>query len=132
MIEKKILTAEEMLPLITRGAREKKAADILVLDMRGLSSVADYFFICSAANPRQIKAISEQIRENLKQAGCRPVRTEGLSDSRWVVMDYFIILVHIFLEELRDYYSLRSLWGDAERLIPDQSDDDSGDQKTDS
>ena len=127
MSKKSILTAEELLPLIIRGAKEKKAADICILDMRGVSTVADYFFICSAANPRQVKAVSEQIRKTLEENGCRPIREEGLSESRWAVLDYLVILVHVFLEEVRDYYALGSLWGDARRVSPEELRDDNGD-----
>ena len=120
MTEKRILNAEEMLPVIVGGAEDKKASDICILDMRGISTVADYFFICSASNPRQVKAISEEIRQQLEEYGCRPVRVEGVSESRWAVLDYLVILVHVFLEEVRDYYALGSLWGDARRISPEE------------
>lgn len=88
-----------------------------MLDMHGLSSIADVFFLCSAENTRQVKAISEAIEEQLKTAGRRPTRIEGLPEARWVVMDYGDILLHIFLDEARSHYSLETLWGDAPHLI---------------
>ncbi len=88
-----------------------------MLDMHGLSSIADVFFLCRAENTRQVKAISEAIEEQLKTAGRRPTRIEGLPEARWVVMDYGDILRHIFLDEARSHYSLETLWGDAPHLI---------------
>ncbi len=98
------------------AAREKKAEEIVALDLRGLSSIADYFLICGGSNPRQVAAIAEEIDASLRRSGCRPIRTEGLSEARWVVLDFGGVLVHVFHREAREYYSLETLWGDAGRL----------------
>jgi len=110
------MKTEEIINLATEVALEKKGEDIITLDMRGLSSVADYFFFCSAENTRQVKAIVEAISERLKKSGQAVKRTEGLRELRWVVMDCGDVLLHIFLAEAREFYSLESLWGDAPRI----------------
>lgn len=106
----------EIIETAAAAAREKKAEEIVALDLRGLSSIADYFLICGGSNPRQVAAIAEEIDASLRRSGCRPLRTEGLSEGRWVVMDFGGVLVHVFHREAREYYSLESLWGDAGRL----------------
>lgn len=111
------MKTEEIINTAVEVALEKKAEDIITLDMRGLSSIADYFFFCSAENPRQVKAIVEAISEQLKKNGRGVKRIEGLSGLRWVVMDCGDVLLHIFLVEAREYYSLETLWGDAPQLI---------------
>jgi ribosome-associated protein len=111
------MKTKEIINIATEIAREKKAENIITLDMRGLSSIADYFFFCSAENTRQVKAIVEEISVQLKKSGAGVKRTEGLRQSRWVVMDCGDVLLHIFLAEAREYYSLESLWGDAPQLI---------------
>ena len=108
---------EDIIKIAGRVCREKKAKDIIALDMRGISSVADFFFLCSAENTRQVKAMVEEIGKQLKKNGHRVTRIEGLPEARWVVMDYGDILLHIFLDEVRSYYSLETLWGDAPHLI---------------
>jgi ribosome-associated protein len=106
----------ELIKTAAAAAKAKKAEEPLAFDLRGLSSIADYFFICGGTNPRQVKAIAEEIDAALDRAGLQPLRVEGLTESRWVVMDYGGVLVHVFLQEARDYYSLETLWGDAPRL----------------
>lgn len=110
------MKTEEIINIAVSVAREKKAKDIVTLDMRGLSSIADYFIFSSAENSRQIKAIVEEISDRLKKEGYNVKRVEGLPELRWVVMDCGDVLLHIFLSEVREYYSLESLWGDAPRL----------------
>ena len=111
------MKTEEIINIATEIAREKKAEDIITLDMRELSSIADYFFFCSAENTRQVKAIVEEISGQLKKSGAGVKRIEGLRESRWVVMDCGEVLLHIFLAEAREFYSLETLWGDAPQLI---------------
>ena len=106
---------QQILKTAAAAAREKKAEEPVALDLRGLSSLADYFFICGGTNPRQVKAIAEEIEAALRREGRRPLRVEGLADSRWVVLDFGGVLVHVFLRETRTYYSLETLWGDAPR-----------------
>jgi len=98
------------------AAEEKKAANIVLLDMRELSSISDIFMICGAANERQIKAVADEIAERLDPAVSRRIRRDGEFGSRWVVMDLGGVLVHIFLEEERERLELEKLWGDAPRI----------------
>jgi ribosome-associated protein len=93
------------------------AADSLVLDVSELSSVADYFIICSAENERQLRAISNQLQEKLNNRGVRPHRTEGTPASGWIVLDYGDSIVHIFDVDQRAFYRLESLWAEAHTLV---------------
>ncbi len=96
-----------------RAALDRKALDLLVLDVRGLSSVTDYFVVCSGKSTTHLTTIADAIREALKEAGVRPLHSEGVADSGWILLDYGDVLVHVFLEETRMYYALERLWGDA-------------------
>lgn len=98
------------------AADEKKAYDILILDLRGLTDIADYFLVCSCSSSTQVGAVSDRIGEMLAGIGIRPSHIEGLSEARWVLMDYGDVVVHIFDEETRAYYRLEKLWGDAPRV----------------
>jgi len=95
---------------------EKKASDLIVFKVGGLTTVADYFVICSAESQRQVRAIRDHIGDTLSQRGCHPFSTEGEATGRWVLMDYSDIVIHIFKEEVRSFYALERLWGDAPRL----------------
>ena len=104
-----------------RHAIDKKAENVKVLDLSGLSSFTDYFVICSGNSDRQVAAIGESIEKSMKQAGHELVSSEGGSEGRWVLMDFGDVVVHIFLDALRDYYDLESLWADAPRVkIPSE------------
>ena len=94
-------------------ALEKKAIDIISLDLRGLSSVSDYYLICSADSEPQVKAISDNIKNNTLN---KPFHLEGYEQFRWVLLDYGEIMVHIFRTKDREYYNLEKLWADAELL----------------
>lgn len=93
------------------------ASDTVVLDIRGLSSFADFFVICSGENERQLRAISEKLQEELREIGIRPQRTEGTPRSGWIVLDYNDAIVHVFDRELRDFYKMERLWSEAPRLL---------------
>jgi ribosome-associated protein len=94
-----------------RAAESKKATDIKVLDLTGITSFADFFVICTGANQRQIQAISEEVGLQLKrQAGELPLSLEGYNQAEWVLADYGDLLVHIFSPKARDYYALERLW----------------------
>ena len=94
-------------------ALEKKAIDIISLDLRGLSSVSDYYLICSADSEPQVKAISDNIKNNTLN---KPFHLKGYEQFRWVLLDYGEIMVHIFRTKDREYYNLEKLWADAELL----------------
>ena len=109
--------AEDLVRLCVRLAEDKKAEDIVVLDLRGISSFTDYFVICSGTSEPHLKAISNGIREGLREhAHLSPLASEGSVASQWLVMDYSEILVHIFHQKKREFYALENLWSDAPRL----------------
>jgi ribosome-associated protein len=99
-----------------RAAEDKKAGDLLLLDLRKAAGFTDYFLICSGGNARQIRAIADAIVEALAVDGARPAHVEGYERSEWVLLDYFDFIVHIFAPETRAFYSLERLWGNAERV----------------
>lgn len=102
--------------MAVRAAESKKAEDIKVLDLRGITSFADYFIICTGTNPRQIQTIADEIETRLKEYGERPVNVEGYTNAEWVLVDYGDFIVHIFTEQSRSYYDLERLWRDAKPL----------------
>ncbi len=93
--------------------KEKKAQEILSLDIRELSVVADYFLLATAGNNRQAQALADHLREETKKLAISPLRVNGYQEGRWVLLDYASVIVHIFLPEERQYYNLERLWGDA-------------------
>ncbi len=103
-------------------ASEKKAFDMVALDLREIASFAEFFIICSGANQRQVQAISDEISEQLKkELKSRPVRIEGYRTGEWVLLDYGDFIVHIFEKEARDFYDLQRLWRDAKRVeLPEE------------
>jgi len=111
-----MLNTLETALLCAEGAESKKAFDILILDIRAFTVIADYFVICSGSNTTQVNAIADSIGHTLAQAGIRYSHIEGAADARWVLMDYGDVVVHVFDEETRTYYSLEKLWGEAPRI----------------
>ena len=105
--------AEETARRAAGSALDKKAVDLVVLDVHALSSVADYFLVCSGRSIPHLRTIADAILGDLKAAGIRPLHTEGAAESGWVLLDYGDVLAHVFLEETRAYYALERLWGDA-------------------
>ena len=98
------------------AVQDKKAVDVIVLDLRKAGGFTDYFVICTGTNPRQITAIADSVEERLRlDFGERPHLTEGVEKSQWILLDYFNFVVHIFSRECRDFYELERLWGNAER-----------------
>ena len=98
------------------AARDKKAENIVVLDLRNAGGFTDYFVICTGGNPRQITAIADSVRETLKRDfDERPTLSEGVDRSEWILLDYFNFVVHIFSRECRAFYGLERLWGNADR-----------------
>jgi len=97
-------------------ADDKKATDLVALDVRPLVSYTDYLVICTARNERQAKAIHDEVYHQLKRDGWLPARVEGEREAEWVLMDYLDAVLHIFTPELRERYRLEVLWGEAERL----------------
>jgi ribosome-associated protein len=110
-------SARSMTLLIADALTETPATNSLVLDIRKLSSFADYFVICSGENERQLRAIAEEIGEQLREHGYQPRRVEGTPRSGWIVLDYGDTVVHVFDEELREFYKMERLWAEAPRLL---------------
>lgn len=110
------LLKDPRLSLIAGILQEKKAEDILVLDLRQVSDAADCFIICSAPSDPHVKAIVAALVDSLRAAGHRPWHVEGMEHRRWVLIDLVDIVVHVFLPQVREYYALERLWGDAEAM----------------
>lgn len=102
-----------------RAALEKKAADVVVLDLRKTPAFTDFFVLCSGQNPRQVKAIADAIDEAMRAARIKPAHIEGYDRAEWILMDYFSFIVHVFVPQTREFYSLERLWGNAERIAVD-------------
>jgi len=109
------LDTNQMAEMIAALANEKKAENTVIMDMSRVSGICDYFVICSASSTTRAKTISENIEFQMKQHGQRISHREGLKESKWILLDYGDVIVHIFLDETRKYYSIESLWGDAPR-----------------
>jgi ribosome-associated protein len=119
MPKKKIISKVDLNDAIIKGMQEKKGNQIKVLDLRKLkSSMADYFIICHASSDKQVSAIADSVEEfSRKLAGEKPLHIEGIESAEWILMDYFDVVVHVFLEEKREFYAIEELWGDAEITI---------------
>jgi ribosome-associated protein len=103
--------------LAALAAADKQATDTVVLEVGEVLSIVDWFVITSASNPRQVRTIAEEVEARLKSGGSSgPLRSEGLDDARWVLLDFGDIVVHVFLDEVREFYALERLWGDVPRL----------------
>lgn len=109
----------EALEFARRAARiadEMRAEDVVVLDLRGLSPVTDFFVICTGTSDRQMRALADEIRESARRLGRRPFGVEGYERAQWILMDFVDVVIHIFDEPRRNYYDLELLWGDAPRV----------------
>jgi ribosome-associated protein len=104
------------------AALEKKAKDLVILNVREISAFADYFIICNGTPDRQVRAIAAAIQENLKTADILPLGVEGEAAGQWVLMDYDDVIIHIFLAPVRAFYDLERLWSEAPRMdVPDEA-----------
>lgn len=112
----KILDSIEKARLAAHASRDKKAIDALILEVKDLTAVADYFVICSGESRTQVGAIADHIEEKLAKAGLKPRSIEGGNYNNWVLLDYGDIIVHVFERETRAYYELEKLWLDAPRI----------------
>ncbi|MEQ1692344.1 MAG: ribosome silencing factor [Gemmatimonas sp.] len=100
-------------------AADLKATDIVVLDLRGVTDMTDFFVIASGTSDTHVRAIADHIHAGLKQAGVSTNVTEGLTEGRWAVLDYLDCIIHVFHPTLRQYYQLERLWGDAKPVLLD-------------
>jgi ribosome-associated protein len=99
-----------------RAALDKKATDVVVLDLRRTPAFTDFFILCSGQNQRQVKAIADAVDEAMRAARIKPAHIEGYDRAEWILIDYFSFIVHVFVPQTREFYSLERLWGDAERI----------------
>jgi ribosome-associated protein len=98
-------------------ASDKKASDVILLDIRDVTTIADYFVICSGNNPRQIRAIADAIDEQLGEQGANLLHREGVAESGWILLDFGDVIVHIFGPREREYYRLERLWSGAKTVV---------------
>lgn len=106
----------ETVRLAAATAHDKKAFDIVVLDLRARGAFTDHFVLCSGRTSRQVKAIVDAVTERLREAGRRPSLVEGYDRAEWVLIDCFDVVIHVFTDETRRFYDLERLWGSAERI----------------
>ena len=108
--------SRELAVTAARAAAEKLAERIVILDVRELIVITDYFVVVSGSSDRQVKSIAEDVEEALRSLGAKPVRREGELEAHWMLLDFIDIVVHVFAEEERDFYDLERLWADAPRV----------------
>lgn len=109
-----MLKPEEIALAVAEFASDAKAVEIVQLDLRGLTSVADYFVICTGRSDRQVKAVHDRVHLGMKsEHAMLPTRVDGVSQAQWILMDYGDVIVHIFTPEMREFYRLEQLWGEA-------------------
>jgi len=109
-------SGKERVLLCVNASLQKKAKDLVILNVKTLSSFTDYFIICSGTSDRQVQAITSSIQENLKKSGIIPLGVEGENLGKWVLMDYDDVVIHIFHEPIREFYEIERLWSDAPRM----------------
>lgn len=111
-----ILDTSEAVKIAAQAASEKKATEIVALDLREVASFTEYFLICTGANTRQVAAIAESVEDQLRKAGRRPMHSEGYGNAEWILLDYGDFIVHVFGSASRRFYDLERLWRDAGKL----------------
>lgn len=109
----------ERVEKMAQALYDKKAKDIEILDISEITSIGDYFIICTCTSSTQVKACADEVEEKMIEAGIRPNHLEGYSGGNWILMDYGDIIVHIMNEETHEFYSLERLWGDAKEITVD-------------
>jgi ribosome-associated protein len=113
---KKATRLPAQIALAVKAAEDKKAENLVVLDLRKAAGFTDYFLICSGTNARQIRAIADSVVEALAAEGEKPAHVEGYDRSEWILLDYFDFIVHVFAPETRAFYGLERLWGNADEI----------------
>jgi ribosome-associated protein len=107
------MNERELLVTAVKAADDKRAEDIVVLNMKGISLVADYFIICHGNSDKQVQAIANEMKDKAEEIGCQIKRVEGFDEAKWILVDLGDIVAHIFHRDERSYYNLERLWGDA-------------------
>ena len=111
------LSIKDIALMAADAADDKKAEDIDILNVQGLTVIADYFVICSANSDQQVRAVARAIDDKLSERGIEPKKIAGMDDAKWVLMDYADVIVHVFKKREREYYDLERLWSDAEKIL---------------
>ncbi|WP_342044920.1 ribosome silencing factor [Bacillus sp. OTU530] len=109
------MNEQQLLTVAARAADDKKAEDIIVLNMQGVSPVADYFLICHGNSDKQVQAIAREMKEKAHEHGFHVKRIEGFDEAKWILVDLGDVIAHVFHKEERSYYNLERLWGDVPR-----------------
>jgi len=104
------------LKIAVNAADDKKASDVVILDITKIASFANYFLLCTGDSSRQMQAIADEVEKRLREAGIRPSHVEGYQNSEWILMDYADLVVHIFSKNARVYYDLERLWRDSKKM----------------
>ena len=123
-----MMEARKLAELCAQKCLEKKADNVVILDLEDKSSVADYFVVCSGFSDRQVSAIADFVAHEGRRAGAKIYSEEGFRDGRWALIDFGTVIVHVFQDHLRDFYAIESLWRDAPR-IRIQDEENGGRQK---
>ena len=116
-------TVEPDLDRFIKAVLGRKALDVIMLDVSGLTSLADAFIVCGGRSNRQVTAIGEHIRTEMKKEGVAPLSIEGLKEGHWILMDYGSVVIHVFYDPVRNFYDLEGLWADAPRISTPTLDD---------
>ncbi len=110
------MNSKEIMQTVVKCIDSKKGADIKVLDISKITTMADYFVICQGGSSTQMKAIADEVEEKLQSLGVKPFGREGMNTAYWILLDYSDVIVHIFSGESREFYSIENLWSDAETV----------------
>jgi ribosome-associated protein len=111
-----VATSRQLAIACAKICEDKKAANIVVLDVRDLTYIADYFIVCSTTNERQARAITDELRVAMREQGLKELGVEGLNDARWILQDFGDLVIHIFHESQREFYDIEGLWADARQV----------------
>lgn len=106
----------QLVEIAVTALNDKKGLDTVILDIHGLSLIADYFVIVTGNSGTHLQALARHVEDKLEEQGFRPLRIEGFRDAQWILLDYGSVIIHLFLPEQRSYYNLERLWGDAKMV----------------
>lgn len=121
-----MMNSKEMAEKIAKALDDKQGVDIMMLEVTHLTSITDYFVIASASNTMKVRALAENVEEEMEKAGIVVRRKEGMNEARWIVLDYASVIVHVFHSEEREFYNIERLWTDGGNLTPFLPHDDQG------